>query len=352
MTQINGNQASPSFETQMNNLLRELDKLIEVIQSTRNSEGEAALEIAATVLDPDADFETTSSNLVDYKRETENFLIALKDVNFPGGAIQYVRITQRVFTDTLGFEAVEYIVEKIKESVESNFSDMLFLEEDLSRKCYKLLDHLLLASFQLGEITKHTREQTQNLTEELRKSEKKYEGSSKKLEEMQNNIKNELTKIYVQFVTILGIFTAVVVSIFGGLELINGAFKHLHQASLWRVTLTISLFSIAILCMLSLLTNWVSAIVHRLFDSTYKPSLKQYVIHNGAFATGIFIFSYIAIVSAVFNSSKFRTQITKTIDVWGSLPIIILLAIPLLIGVGVFLKTIDFRAYKKDQDSH
>lgn len=336
----------PTFEIQMNTLLKNLDRLIEVIQNPNESG-----ETVETIVNPDADFEPTPPNQVDYVAETKDFLIALNNVKFPGGAIQYARITQRVFTDTLWFDAVENIVEKIKESIEQNFLYMLQEEKELSRKCYKLLDHLLLASYQLGEITKHTRDQTQNLQAELKTSEEKFNNKSKELNRMQKGIQKELTKIYVQFVTILSIFTAVVVSIFGGLSMISTSFANLKELKLWEVTLTISLFAIAVLCMLSLLTGWISTIVLKLYDKAYKHSFKNYIIHNGAFATGIFIFSYIAILSAVFNSSSFRKTILDFVDVGGSIPIVIVFSLPLLAGALIFIKSIDYRTFKKDQDN-
>ena len=329
---------SEIFEEQMKSLLQKLDHLIDLIQQPNIP--------SDTDFNPDADFEPSTLDHTDLAPTTEAFLFALSKVEFPGNAIQYARITQRVFTDTQWFDAVENIVQKIKDSVEKNCLYLIQENEEIARRCYKLLDHLLLASYQLGEITNHTREQTQALNEELRKSKEELEN----LKGIQFNIQNELSKIYVQFVTILSILTAVVLSIFGGLQMISAAFTNIKDAKLWEVTFTTSLLALAVLCMLGILTGWISSMIQRLFDKTYKNSLKNYVLHNGAFVTGIFIFSYIAIVSAVFASSAFRRKINEIVELWGSWPIIVLLSIPLLIGAGVFIKTIDFRTFKKEQD--
>lgn len=344
------------FRSDIDELLFKLDELIKAVQD----DGVEVLSLSEFI-DPDDDFDTiTYIDDDDLINKTAEFLLALKKITFPGGVIQYSLISQRVFSDKNSFDAIEYIVEQIKNTISENFNEELEKDKELARRCYKLLDHLLLASFQIGEILQHTKVDAEVLKlelfvthDELKKTKDELEETKNKIQEEQEKLsnkifefQNEFTKIYIQFVTILGIFTAIVVSIFGGLQIINESFVNLHLVPIWKTTLIISLFSIAILCMLTALTGWISTIINRVFDKKYKPNFKEFILHNGAFATGIFIFAYVAIASAILSSLQTKQQLSSILNAGNSWPIIILLAFPLIVGIGVLIKTVDYRKYK------
>jgi len=153
------------------------------------------------------------------------------------------------------------------------------------------------------------------------------------------------SKIYAQFVTILGVFTAIVLSIFGGLQLISASFANLHFNPIWKVVLIASMISIATLSMLFLLTRWVTTIVNKSFGFQSERSLMQLITDNGAFSSGIFIFGYFICTSVAFSSRKFKDNFHSLLNAWDSWPVLIVLSFPLIIGIMIFIKAVDMRKY-------
>ncbi|GEL05468.1 hypothetical protein RST01_20950 [Rummeliibacillus stabekisii] len=161
-------------------------------------------------------------------------------------------------------------------------------------------------------------------------------------------IKNEITNIYAQFITILGIFTAIVLSVFGGLQILSSAFQNLQSTPTWKVVMIGSIFSIAVLSMLFLLTRWVSTIVFISFGIKREKSLVGILANNGAFATGVFIFSYLIFAAVIFSSSDFYKHFKQLLSLADFWPILILLAVPLVIWLALFIKIIGGKIHKKN----
>ena len=101
----------------------------------------------------------------------------------------------------------------------------------LYRFVIKLKDHIFLEFIRLSEI----RNENARMEEEL----KKLEDTGKSLEEMENELRKsidnttkETKNIYLQMVSILGIFTAIVITVFGGISVVSGIVDGLSMATL------------------------------------------------------------------------------------------------------------------------
>ena len=101
----------------------------------------------------------------------------------------------------------------------------------LYRFVIKLKDHIFLEFIRLSEI----RNENARMEEEL----KKLEDTGKSLEKMENELRKsidnttkETKNIYLQMVSILGIFTAIVITVFGGISVVSGIVDGLSMATL------------------------------------------------------------------------------------------------------------------------
>lgn len=177
---------------------------------------------------------------------------------------------------------------------------------------------------------------------EMVKLKKQEKEATEKIEQLQMSTNS----IYAQFVTILGIFSAIVLSVFGGLQLITSSFENLYRLPAWKAVLMSSIIAIAVLSMLFLLTRWVSMVINQAFNYDSERGLLQLLVNNGAFSTGIFLFGYLIIASVIFSSNDVTERLKALINVWEALPILLLLTLPLLGGIAVFIKTFDLRKYK------
>lgn len=339
-------------------LLESLDALIEElnVQSVQKDSNFDPIDVFSNDFNPQGN----ENELITVK--IEDFLLKLKEADFPGGVLQYSRISEKMFDKKYSIEVVENVSEKILIATKKNFDHILEKDATLKNRFYKLIDHIQLASFQISEIAQRSIEKQDELMKELSESRAELKKHKEEFEENINDTKQnlnrdlkktktdmekELSKIYVQFVTILGIFTAIVVSVFGGLSIVSGIFNKINETSMWKIILTGSMVSIFVLCLLFLLTRWISTLVNKTFDYESERNFMQIVTNNGAFATGIFIFCYLIITAVVFSSKIATEKLKSLISVADALPILIVLMIPILVGVAVFIKTIDLRKYKK-----
>ncbi len=260
--------------------------------------------------------------------------------------VEYPTIFRLVNKSSLTREQIDTLLEILVE-VENQIE-----EEHLDRMVRKMRRHFLLSYEQwnsFNSLDKEFRAKLEQSEKDLIKAQTELSKVQDELDDALSiilTIDNETSKIYAQFVTILGIFTAIVLSVFGGLQIISATFANIQTVPIWKTTLIGSMVSIAVLCMLFLLTRWISTIVHKTFGHQNERHFMQLITNNGAFATGIFIFCYLIIAAVVFSSNEARTTMKSLINSLDSIPILILLSIPVVIGVGVVIKAIDLRKYK------
>src|SRR5699024_10571616 len=103
-------------------------------------------------------------------KQVEIFLNKLENVKFPGNALQYSRITQTMFNHNQKFDGVENVSQRLLDITLKHYEGSLDNNGELERRFYKLIDHIQLASFQIGEISQHTRTETDSLKSEIAES--------------------------------------------------------------------------------------------------------------------------------------------------------------------------------------
>lgn len=98
-----------------------------------------------------------------------------------------------------------------------------------------------------------------------------------KVDERENNIENKIkSKVYSEFIAILGIFTAITFAIFGGMNLLSNLFQNIGstQASLGQTLILAAIFGLIMWGIIELLFYWISKI-NGITDST-KDKNKTY----------------------------------------------------------------------------
>ena len=92
--------------------------------------------------------------------------------------------------------------------------------------------------------------------------------------ETENNIKREL---YPEFITLLGIFTAITFAIFGGMNLLSNLFQNMKSthASLGQALIFASIFGFTMLGIIEILFIWISKINLTIVDKDYRYDKKE-----------------------------------------------------------------------------
>ena len=110
-----------------------------------------------------------------------------------------------------------------------------------------------------------------NIKERLDDLERRVENNSINAE---NNIKKEL---YPEFITLLGIFTAITFAIFGGMDLLSNLFQNMKSthASLGQALILASIFGFTVLGIIEILFIWISKINLTKVDKDNRNDKKE-----------------------------------------------------------------------------
>lgn len=142
--------------------------------------------------------------------------------------------------------------------------------KELYRFLLKLYDHIQMEIIRLSEIRSENErliEINRDLKVQLEKSQKRVNCVSKTYHEINNKIEDvesRANNMYLQIISILGIFTAIVFAVFGGLNVINSISSAFLQGdiTLYRTILVASmtiLFVFLLIFSLLSLARWTSA---------------------------------------------------------------------------------------------
>lgn len=154
---------------------------------------------------------------------------------------EYSKITEVLF-QIEGSEERAFLSGKIKD-IGNSIED-----KDLKRRVLKLWDHINLENIRLEKLKKISNE-ANNAFEEVSKIKQKYSELEKladtvdsKIKDMDKDIDNSTSKS----ITILGIFSGIVMAFTGGLSFIASSLQNMSQVSIYRLVLVIILLSMSI----------------------------------------------------------------------------------------------------------
>ncbi len=173
-----------------------------------------------------------------------------------------------------------YIFYECNESITSYFVDVRCkdLADLVNIRCEEIAE---LASMKKEEVVSFVKKTTDNIKlafaqkeyigAEIKEAEKKLNNTEKKLKKVKGN----LDRIYAEFITLLGIFTAIAFSVFGGMETLSSLFSKLSFKNP-RITTGFVLIIAAIIAgvIYGILFILMESI-YKLLHTAYEPKEKE-----------------------------------------------------------------------------
>nr|DAX43438.1 MAG TPA: Synaptobrevin [Caudoviricetes sp.] len=218
------------------------------------------------------------------KKDNEKSNINISELNklvleiFPASnekRYSYAKITKHILKKTEGDKPSKRFVDflSLLQTISENLNQLIELFKkignDKQKKynnasigVYKLKDHIDIEIYRIErqeELQKKTEEAIKEKTEEFSK-------------EVQN-IKDNLTKMSVQYITILGIFASIVLAFVSGLAFSTSVLQNIDKVSIYRLIAVISLIAIFIVNILNSLFSFIKQIHYGKDDesSKFKP---------------------------------------------------------------------------------
>ena len=114
-----------------------------------------------------------------------------------------------------------------------------------------------------------------------------------KIKNMEQTILNKIKEdVYPEFITILGIFTAITFAIFGGMNLLSNLLQNIKSthASLGQALILVAVFNLCLWGIIELLFNWISKITNAKNKNINKYKLTALIILLCLFIFGLALF--------------------------------------------------------------
>lgn len=151
--------------------------------------------------------------------------------------------------------------------------------KDISNEIRKLYDHVNLEIARLNYCVSVMKSET-----EISSIQKKVESAEKTLEK----IKEKSENIQKEYISILGIFSAVVLAFIGGIVFSTSVFSNIHLASIYRIVLITLIVGIVVVNIIYALFMFISNLTNK---KEKQFSQKQIIFFNA-----IFLFLILAVI--------------------------------------------------------
>lgn len=276
------------------------------------------------------------------------FMLTLEETSFDHQIIPYDKITKSVFentpeedldefTEDLHMRGLSYF--SVKKSTSTNDQNRDSNESDLEKMYFKILRHINLALIQKYTLMKIQLKEVEALRREQQKLINQYETLKRDAE---NQSRNMLT----QFVTILGIFAAILMGAFGAIQGFANLFDNAHQLNLGIILIISSIGASSVLLILFFLLNGIAKLTGKNLSSTDNPDGTLIEKHPSlAISHGILIL--IALVGSSILLSNIKIQFAWS-GFWWVLPIFWFVYLLIALSTKKMMPSFIRRSIKED----
>lgn len=198
------------------------------------------------------------------KHTTKDFSLPYKDIT---DVVFYSDKT--LLSDSIQNFADVYVINSAREHQSKTTSS-----QGVQKKCVKqfmivhekLVQHILLAQSQRDFIknmistAKETAEKAEETATKAKKTAEKARNVANKAEEMANKADETYKSMFANYITILGVFTAIIVTIFGGLNVIDATMSNISQSreSVVFIVALLVLCEVLLLYFLANVISWIT----------------------------------------------------------------------------------------------
>lgn len=168
--------------------------------------------------------------------------------------------------ETYFYENIENIIRYIKKYDEEN--DCAYVEH-----IFKLEDHIKLELLRFTEL----KEKEQKINSEI---EQKLTNSQKSFKKLDNDLKRQKRNIEGlnnQIIAILGIFSAIIITFFGGINFLEGTLSSAAQVRTYKLVLMVAVVGLVMFNIIFLLLTFIAKLV----DKNLKSPCKCINYKNG-----------------------------------------------------------------------
>lgn len=248
-----------------------------------------------------------SQNILKEAKTRRDFFIRLEEIYYNDNADNFRHYYSDIFStltmidnDPLlgSLEILAQNIETIKDGYKSVNKGSNKENIDISKEILKLYDHVNLEISRINytkTITNKTQSDIIQTREIINEVNNKIEETNntiadqlKEIEQTADSLKREITanqkEIQSEYITILGIFSSIVVVFVGGINFSSAIFENINKSSIYRLSFTICLVGIVLFNMMWVLLDFIRNI-------NGKNSRKSWIFWsvNGVLVLGLIV---------------------------------------------------------------
>ncbi|MGE8570772.1 MAG: hypothetical protein ACN6NW_01900 [Acinetobacter amyesii] len=196
--------------------------------------------------------------------------------------VSYEYITDFIYkyTEEIDHTIIDEKLTSIAEAIKSKLIGYDDFEKKVLEKVFrKFRRHLLLSIYQKNYITKITKENSvmaSHLAEEAKTEAEKAKNISSDAQILSKKAKNMYDNMMVNYITILGIFASIIITVFGGINLTNATVKLLEsEHDLPMMVFVVSFLMIGFISILIVLVTWISSLRK---NTEYSSAVKWWIL--------------------------------------------------------------------------
>lgn len=235
----------------------------------------------------------------------KKLITVIEQITFIEGVVPYTEITKLIYRETkYNRELLDIIKDTLRSDWESYCKGCnITLEEsddeqlDTIRKFLKIKEHIGLSVIQRNHISDRLSEQLKQTEKKLKETDYSFKKLSEELEVVEQSAHEKADKLVVQFITILGIFAAIMMGAIGSFQGFTSIFSNAEKIPIGKTLIIsaagasgISLILFLLLHSISKLTSFplsncdcqkrktrgfgiglISETVRKMFDSDSEP---------------------------------------------------------------------------------
>lgn len=183
---------------------------------------------------------------------------------------------------------IEYLIRNLQ-CIYNNFDKNG--DSDNKLKIFKIIDHIELESNREFEVSKSStvdivQKISRAVKENLESALTKMDAKEKEINSIIREEKKSIENIQTNMIAVLGIFSAIIVAFFGGLDFLGSVLNNMHRVSAYRLTFISCIFLIGLFNIVFILLYCVAKLTNKKLwsnctsCSTYKNNNKILLLGN------------------------------------------------------------------------
>ncbi|SDB89481.1 hypothetical protein SAMN05421734_102258 [Pelagirhabdus alkalitolerans] len=226
--------------------------------------------------------DNSGSTVITAAKEFNEFIDVLKSIKFEADVIPYTDITRIVFENSQ-----EELKDIIKDRLDKNWSHYLKnvdnnASHQLKRNFLKIKEHIGLSTLQKDHVPNgisdeivYYEKRIDNMNESIEEFETKLAQYQNDYSKMQNELKDTYDKVITQFISILGIFAAILMGAFGSIHSFTSIFNNAHRLPIGNVLVISSIGASGVIVIIFFLLHGMSKIIGREISSCKCKEKKK-----------------------------------------------------------------------------